>query len=154
MVVITWQPENGLMHCCFVLSQGDNTKNVIYKTKGFNFRFEMKNSQALPLGKKGIFQILNPSLTWFNSDTRRCISRWTKVKGWKCVSCCFMGEKVKQSVNWILLSKSSQQDFLSKWIALGWFSCVSFGHSSCPEHCAWTDVLIPMWLVSVLSIVQ
>ena len=89
------------------------------KTNGLSRKAEKNTSLSLAERKGGIFRAVKIWKACFVFGIRSWRSRWAKTKGRKWMSRCFSGEKTKLSVNWILLSKSSQQHFALNWISCG-----------------------------------
>lgn len=87
------------------------------KTKGLTLNEEKKTVLSRPERNLDVFRgewLLMTVLTWAQSSVK---SRCGRTKECKSTTRCLSGEKTKLSVNWILLSKSSQQHLALSWTA-------------------------------------
>ena len=90
---------------------------VNQKTKGLILNEEKKTILSRPERNLSVFRgewLLMTVLTWAQSSVK---SRCGRTKDCKSTTKCLSGEKTKLSVNWILLSKSSQQHLALSWTA-------------------------------------
>jgi len=89
---------------------------VNQKTKGLTFNEEKKTVLSRPERNLSAFRgewLLKTVLTWVQISVK---SRCGKTKDCNSTTRCLSSEKTKLSVNWILLSKSSQQHLALNWI--------------------------------------
>lgn len=92
---------------------------IFQKTKGLSLKQEKKTDLSLPEKKSDLSREKLCRNTWTASSEIVVLSMTGNATERKKIVRCFSGENVKLSVNWILLSKSSQHPFVSKWAAAG-----------------------------------
>jgi len=101
------------------------------KTKGLSFSEEKYTIRSRPERNLSVFfreKLLKAPLTWLHKSVK---SRKGKIKDCRLIIRCLSGEKTKLSVNWILLSKSSQQHLALNWSASCCQRCASVSSCSC-----------------------
>ena len=125
------------------------------KTKGLIFNEEKKTIRSWPERNLRAFfgeWLSKICRTWTRTSFK---SRCGKTKDCKLITSCFSREKTKLSVNWILLSKSSQQHLALNWSASccqRWTSvsaCSSSWSRQCIQWSATAPKLPVRWWSSV-----
>ena len=116
---------NKLLH-----SPQGNLIESYQKTKGLSFSEEKNTIRSRPERNLSVFLEERLLKRVFSCAKISDKSRWGRMKDCRLTIRCFSNEKTKLSVNWILLSKSSQQH-----LALNWRPCCGTAWVSC--SCSW-----------------
>ena len=97
------------------------------KTGGLRRSLEKNTALSRPEGKFGIFCGERMRAMHRVATVTFSMLKYGIMMKFRKIGSCFSGEKVKSSLNWILLAKSSQQHFSSKCKAFRWsaYSLVS-----------------------------
>ncbi len=126
------------------------------KTKGLSFSEEKYTIRSRPERNKSVFRgewLLKTVLTRAHISVK---SKRGKIKDCRLTIKCLSGEKTKLSVNWILLSKSSQQHLALNWSPSNCQRYASVSSCSCSwsRQCRQWSATVPKLPVSWWSSVQ